>query len=300
MHIAYKGSGRPCLHASRKHALLILAALVAPITAQSSTAQASEALRVSGASTIQPVAQKIAELHAARGLGLVQVSGGGSGSGVKDALSGASHIGMVSRALSEPEKAALDYSTIGYDALVFIVHESNPLNAISLSDVRSIFSGAVTDWAGLAGKSLPITTVNKEAGRSTLELFEGYSGLFHPGRGKEGAAGTIKLMHEVGSNLEMATVVGGLPSSIGYLSFGTAKTLIARGMPIKLLTLDSVEPSERNILSGLYPIARELNLVYKGRREALDRFIDLFFKADGQAALASLGFLPASRKGGAR
>ncbi|HAP42920.1 MAG: hypothetical protein A2087_09685 [Spirochaetes bacterium GWD1_61_31] len=264
------------------------------LTTSLSTQNVGLSLRIAGASTIQSLAQAVAALPAAA-VG-ISVEGGGSGAGVSRVLAGTADIGMVSRSLSASEASQLWYTTIGYDALVFIVNERNPLTSLDLATVRRIFDGSLTEWVGLSGMAGPIIPINKELGRSTLELFEAYAGLLHPSRGRAGSAGVIALNYQIGSNLEMATIVGGLPNAIGYLSLGSAELLRQAGLPIRLLELDGVVPGLDTIQNGRYPIIRELNLVYRSATPAVQAYISLFFEADGIRLLQQAGFVPAERK----
>lgn len=268
---------------ARMLARLTLLALAAP----------SYALDISGASSIQPVLEKMIPLYTARGGEAVKLSAGGSGAGIKNVLSGVSQIGMVGRALKEEEKAALKYATIGVDALAIVLNQGNPLEALSKAQLIDLYSGKIDNWKALGGPDLPVVLVSKEAGRATLELFEHYTGLISPDRDKQDGKPQIsKRAHIIGANLEAATLVGGMSGAVGYLSVGTALSLAKAGMPIKVVKLDGVSPSESSIASKQYPIIRELNLVYAAQTPAVAAFIDLALSADGQAIVKSLGFQP--------
>ncbi|OGR23905.1 MAG: hypothetical protein A2277_09265 [Desulfobacterales bacterium RIFOXYA12_FULL_46_15] len=63
--------------------------------------------KISDSSTIQPFIEiLIQEFTKNTGIAL-HISGGGSGAGIRNAKSGESDVGMVSRALKDDEKAAL-------------------------------------------------------------------------------------------------------------------------------------------------------------------------------------------------
>ncbi|MCA1753512.1 MAG: substrate-binding domain-containing protein [Spirochaeta sp.] len=143
---------------------------------------AQVALRVSGATTIQPAAELVAESFARSYSGSADVQGGGSGAGIRLVRNGTADIDMVSRALTTEELSDLEAVTYGFDALVFIVNRANPLEELRLSDVRQIYSGAATNWGSLSGWDNDIVVINKEIGRATLDLFEGYSGVSHRDR----------------------------------------------------------------------------------------------------------------------
>lgn len=254
---------------------------------------ATLALDISGSSTIQPIVEKLVPAFQAQGGEPVQVRAGGSGAGVKNAIAGTSQIGMASRSLSAAEQAQVQFTTIGIDALAVVVHESNPLTAMTRAQLVDLYSGKHTNWQALGGPDLPVQRVSKEVGRSTLELFEHYTSLHSADRSlKPGQAPISKEVLVVGSNLEALTLVGGLPGAVGYVSVGTAQMMKAAGMPVKILPLDGVEPSTANILNRSYAIVRELNLVHKPATGAAAAFLALSLSQEGQAVVEQLGFVP--------
>lgn len=258
-------------------------------------AGSASGLDLSGASTIQPLIDKVAPIHTKASGEPVTVVGGGSGAGIKNTLAGTSQIGMVSRALSDAEKADLRFATIGLDALAIIVNKSNKLEALSKAQLVDLYTGKIDNWKDLGGSERPVVRISKEVGRSTLELFEHYTGLISPDRKKTDKPLINSNAYIVGSNLEAATLVGSIPGSIGYVSVGTALTLAKAGMPIKVLTLDAVEPTEETIRSKRYPIVRELNLVYLKETPAITAFLATVIGTEGQAIVKAQGFLPVGK-----
>lgn len=253
----------------------------------------ASAIDISGASTIQPVLSRLQpDIERLTGEPLA-LRGGGSGAGIKDATSGKSALGMVSRTLKSEEKASLQSATIGFDALAIIVNRENPLNALSKAQVADLYTGKTSNWKAVGGPDLPVVRITKEVGRSTLELFEGYSGLLSAARtGVEGKPQISRDSHTIGANIEALTLVGGMRGAIGYVSLGTAQAMVAAGMPVKVLTLDGVAPSAQTIVQRSYPIVRELNLVYAEDTPAVTAVIDLVLGPQGQAVVQSFGFLP--------
>jgi len=279
--------GRQCL--KRTAVILLMFTLLAsaslPVWAQTN-------LTITGATTIQSVAEKMAVLYENLYGASVTVMGGGSATGLRDVVSGTSHVGMVSRGLTDLEQESVDHVTIGYDALVFIVNERNPLTGITKEEAIGIYQGDITHWDTLANWHQPITLVTKEQGRATLDLFEGYSDLAHP-EASPGPRGNITpASYEIGSNLECITLTGGIPGAIGYVSLGSAISLQEAGMPVKILELDGIEPSHATIVNGTYPILRELNLVYAQDDEKVEAYLDLILGPEGQQAVAEEQFVP--------
>jgi len=254
------------------------------------------ALDISGSSTIQPLVEKWIPLYREKGGEAIKLSGGGSGAGVKNAIAGTSQIGMASRSLKDDEKAALKHATVGIDALAIVVHKDNPVSALSKAQLVDLYSGKIDNWQTLGGLNRPVVRISKEVGRSTLELFEHFTGLTSPDRNKnDGKPQISKDSYVIGANLEALTLVGGLPGAVGYVSVGTALAMAQAGMPVKVLPLDGITPSEESIVGGRYPIIRELNLVYKAETPAVSAFIDLAMSPAGQAEVKALGFVPAAK-----
>lgn len=252
----------------------------------------SLALDISGASTVQPVVEKLIPLFTSQGGEAVKLSGGGSGAGVKNATAGTSQIGMVSRDLKDEEKTSLQNTVIAIDALAIIVNQSNPLSSLSKAQLIDLYTGKIDNWKALGGPDRPVVRVTKEVGRSTLELFEHYTGLLSADRNKTDKPLISKQSYVIGSNLESLTLVGGMPGAIGYVSVGTARAMAQAGMPVKIVPLDGVEPGDDAIKAKRYPIVRPLNLVYAKDTPPVAAFLAVALSPKGQDVVKSLGFLP--------
>ncbi|SDB53290.1 phosphate ABC transporter substrate-binding protein, PhoT family (TC 3.A.1.7.1) [Desulfonatronum thiosulfatophilum] len=256
-------------------------------------AQNNDVLRISGATTIQPMVEQLAEEFRERSGQSIRIEGGGSLTGAMAALEGTAHIGMVSRALSEEEKERLEYETIGMDVLVIIVNSRNPLQEVDKQTVVDLFTGRIMNWNDLTSWNRDVVLVNKEMGRSTLELFEAYSGVYHRDNPEDGPNGRVAAQaYEIASNMDGATLVGGIPGAVGYMSLGTSLYLLDKGMPIKILALDGHDPIAGNVLAGGYPIVRELNLVYLKHNESkITPFLDFCRSPRGREVVREFKYL---------
>lgn len=183
---------------------------------------------------------------------------------------------MASRSRKDEEKATLKYATIGIDALAIVVNRTNPVDSLSKAQLIDLYTGKIDNWKALGSPDQPVVRVSKEVGRSTLELFEHYTGLVSPDRNKNDGKPLIsKQSYIIGANLEAATLVGGMAGEVGYLSVGAALSLAKAGMPIKVLVIDGVMANEQNVNNKTYPIVRELNLAYANETPAVASFIAL-------------------------
>ena len=266
-----------------KKVILALAALTAIACNSSTSAKvtstppaAQNKLTLTGSSTVAPLAAEIGKRFESKHTGLhVDVQTGGSSRGISDAQSGLADIGDVSRDLKPEEKAAgLVATPIALDGICVILHKDNPVKELTNEQVIAIYTGKITDWKDVGGKKGPITVINKDEGRSTLELFTKYFGL---------ETKDIKASAVIGDNEQGIKTVAGNPGSIGYVSIGTAEFDQKNGTAIKLLPMKGVMPSVDNVKNGSFPLSRPLNLVTKGEPTGLAKeFIEYAKSADVQ------------------
>ncbi len=232
----------------------------------------SVGLRVAGSTSIQPVAEVLAEAYAEQGGKRVSVQGGGSTAGVQALLSGVADLAAISRNLTADEAAqGLRAHIIARDLLVIAVHESNPVTALSVSELRRVFAGKVGDWAELGGRPGRIHLVSREAGSGSREAFRSLVGPVSPKAIIQNSAGAIRVavMYD--------------PQAVGYVSLG------ALGLGgIRSVGIDGRLPGSEG-----YPLVRPLALVTKGvpAGEAA-AFLRFARSPAGQRLVRDEGFLP--------
>ncbi|MDO5021937.1 MAG: substrate-binding domain-containing protein [Eubacteriales bacterium] len=106
---------------------------------------------VGGSTSVGPIMEKLAEAYKALNPKAdIQVQGGGSSTGVNQALEGTFDLGMASRAIkaSEIEKGALG-TAIAMDGIAVIVNPANTTEELSLEQLRQIFVGEILNWSDL-------------------------------------------------------------------------------------------------------------------------------------------------------
>jgi len=104
-------------------------------------------LKVGGSTSVDPLMQKMREAYIALNPGVeIEISGGGSGTGINEATEGILDIGMSSRELRDNEKENLTDIPIALDGVAVIVNAANPISGLSLDEVKEIFVGEKTRW----------------------------------------------------------------------------------------------------------------------------------------------------------
>lgn len=217
-------------------------------------------LVITGASTLAPLIAEIGKRFESLYPAVrIDVQSGGSSRGVADARQGLADIGMVSRAMKEDERD-LSAFPVARDGVCPILHQENPVQALTDEQVVAIYTGKIANWKAVGGTDAPITVVNKAEGRSTLEVFLHYFKLKNV---------DVKAQVVIGDNEQGVKTVAGNRHAIGYVSIGTAEYDAAHGVPIKLLPIGGVAASTESVRKGVFPLSRTLHLVTRSAPSGL-------------------------------
>ena len=270
--------------------LLIIAALVsacggtstpgAPVTDPTTD---NSTISVSGSTTVQPLAEKLAEAFMTENTGIrIDVQGGGSSVGVKAAGQGTSDIGMASREIKESELAEfpkLNVIVIARDGIAIVANADVTVSDLTVEQVRDIFSGKITNWKDLGGEDENIIVVSREEGSGTRGAFEEMV------MGKDALITASAILQP--SNGSIRTTVSTTPYSIGYMSFGYLDDTI------KAISIGGIAPTEPNAADGTYPIVRPLNmLTNREPAGAVKAFLDFILSDAGQKLVVEDGYIP--------
>jgi len=138
-----------------------------------------------------------------------------------------------------PPESALWSVPLALDGLVIVVHPANPVAALTLAQVRDIFTGRINDWSEVGGNSGGIEILSRETGSDLANAFES--------RALGGLPPALTALVAPGPQ-EMVEGVSRSPASIGYTSFGRLTT------GVKAVTLEGVLPEPAAFENGTYPL----------------------------------------------
>jgi phosphate transport system substrate-binding protein len=176
---------------------------------------------------------------------------------------------------------------IGKDAFVFFVHKDNPVNNITSSQIRNIYSGNITNWRDLGGRDGEIIPYQRPAdsgSQTILESIMGDTPLVEPK--KENVAGGM------GEIIEQTAVYKNYPDALGF-SFLFFTTEMARNNKIKLLSIDGVPPARETIRTNGYPFSGTFYAISAGNEsENTKKFIAWILSAQGQYLVEKTGYVP--------
>jgi phosphate transport system substrate-binding protein len=251
--------------------LLILPALLSGCQRQQG------GVSVVGSTSVEPFAEALAEEYMSHHSGAkIFVQGGGSSAGIQAVRTGSAEIGMSSRNLIDSEKDLIAVPII-YDAIAVIVHRENPLNDLTLDQIRKIFSAEITRWVEWGGKNHPITLVTREEGSGTREAFQ----KLIMGKREISLSALVQ-----DSNGAIRQVVTDDRNAIGYISLGLVNDRV------KALKIGGIEATVDNIQHQRYQIVRPFLFVFKSRPQGLAKdFLDHILSPAGQKLLVQEGLI---------
>jgi len=267
-------------HWRRWPGLALIATLLVLLGAggcKSSSQTTSRPLCIAGSTSVQPFAEKLAEIYMHRHPGVrIDVQGGGSSAGIYAATQGAADLGASSRELLGKEKNLAEIA-IAFDGIAVIVHPANPLTTITLAEIRQIFSGAVTNWSALGLPPHAIHLITREEGSGTREAFE------HLVMNKQEITPAALVQDSNGSVRE---IVAGDPHAIGYISAGLVDDRV------KALAIDGTLPTRENIKTHAYKLTRRFLFVARAAPAGpCKEFVDFVLGPDGQGILETEGLV---------
>ena len=252
----------------------------------SNVAFGAEELVMNGSTTVLPIAQKAAEVYMKENPGVnISVSGTGSGDGIKALIDGTTDIADSSRFIKDSEiTQAIENGVfpvphrIALDSIVPAVHPKNPVNGLSIEQLKKIYTGEITNWKAVGGEDKKIVVISRDTSSGTYEVW--YEKVLD----KERVTPTASLL---ASNGAVVTAVAQNPYAIGYISLGYVNK------EIKMLTVDGITPNTATTRNGKYPIARPLFMFTNGwPKGVVMDFINFMVSPRGQDLVAEVKYVP--------
>lgn len=247
---------------------LTLLTVLMPLTGCIDKAPETGSVQVVGSETVRPLAEACAsEFMNKHPESDVVVQGGGSGDGIATLLHGMTDIGMTSRDISDKEREAaaskgieLTEFDLALDGIAVIVHNTNPVGTLEVSQLRDIYSsGQPQNWKDFNREAKQILMFGRGGSSGTAVMFQ------------ERVLGDVaysELVHRLLDNDAIVAAVATQPGAIGYTSLSALKH--ARGKERVVLLRENpqaapVLPTPETIRSGAYPVIRTLHFYTAGK-----------------------------------
>jgi phosphate transport system substrate-binding protein len=220
--------------------------------------------------------------------GKVLIRGGGSVTGIEDLRTGRVDFAVACRYKIKDDPENIEFIQVAWDALVAIVHKSNPVSNISPDDIRAIYAGKITNWKQLKGAD------------KTIKLFISKPSKGHGLSGVESSVEGLIFREKQPSDIPDAVYL----ASTGIVEqmvektaegFAIAGFSSSRKRDVKMLKLNGVYPDKQSISANKYPFKRPLFILApKNPRLEVKKFIDFALSKKGQELISSYGAISLS------
>lgn len=253
---------------------------------------AGPTVTIKGSDTMVILNQRWAELYmVGRSDVVIQVTGGGSGTGIAALLSGSTDICASSRPMKDKERAALKKLTgqnpveisVAKDGIAVYLNDANPLTELTMDQVALIYRRKISNWRDVGGADQKIILYSRENNSGTYEFFKEHvlkKKDFTPYA--QCLAGTASVANSVARDKR----------GIGYGGAAYAKGIRFCGIKPDAAS-PGIAPNEDNILSGRYPISRDLYFYLRGPAEGATKdFIAFVLSPEGQEIVSKVGYYP--------
>ena len=262
---------------------------------------AGDTITVKGSDTMVILGQRWAEEYMKERKDVtIQVTGGGSGTGIAALLNGTTTLANSSRPIKAEERDAAKKNGIdvveiktAMDALAVVVNASNPVDRLTVKQAGMIYSGYINNWKQAGGPDRKIIRYTRESNSGTYVFFKE-----HVLNNRDYAADAQTMP----GTSAVAEAVAKDPAGIGF--GGVA--YFATNPKLRILKIARDEKSEpiTPLLAGgrinfdvvwsqTYPIARYLYVYSAGQpKGAVKEYLDWILGAKGQEIVEKIEYVP--------
>ncbi len=165
----------------------------------------------------------------------------------------------------------LVYVPIGLEGFVFFVNENNPIDSLTVDEIRGIYAGEYTNWSQLGGANRVINPVSRLKGSGSQSAMDSFMGD-----------------KEIAPKSPLAITGASIGFSFRYYMDG-----IVGNKSVKMLSLNGVYPSAENIQNGSYPIIAKFYAIYRADNdnENVRKLIDWILSDEGQEIIEKTGYV---------
>ncbi len=178
------------------------------------------------------------------------------------------------------------YTQIGTEAFVFFVHKDNPIDSLTVDQIKGIYSGQIKNWSEVGGSDEEIVAFQRNEGsgsQSMLIRFMGETPIAEP---------ETRTINGMGVIIEEVVDYQSKSGSIGF-SFRYYVEGIIRNPEIKMIAVDGVAPTVENIKNKSYPIVTPVYAVtYENNTNPnVDILINWILSDEGQYIIEQTGYV---------
>ncbi len=181
------------------------------------------------------------------------------------------HPSAEQMAYASERGVELEIVPVGLEAFVFFVNKDNPVDSLTVDQIRSIYRGEITDWSEVGGPSRMINPLTRIKGSGSQTMMEKF------------------MQDRMITSRNPMSVFGG---AIGY-SFRFYLSGMVSNDNVKMLSVGGVYPDADNIRNGTYPITANFYVVYRKDNDNpnVKKLADWLLSEEGQRLIEACGYV---------
>ena len=188
------------------------------------------------------------------------------------------------------EGVTLEVDPVALDGFVFITHKDNPVESLTVQQIRDIYSGKITNWKMVGGKFETIRAYQrtKNSGSQTAmeEMVMNGEPMVEPP--------TTFVALSMGELLEDVAEYDNSTAAIGYTYYYYINKLYINE-DIKVIKIDGISPDNENLISGKYPFTNSYCAVIRSDEPEDSPYRalrDYLLTDEGQQIIEMAGYCP--------
>ena len=182
-----------------------------------------------------------------------------------------------------------DNTGIGYDGFVFLLNKENPVQSLTLDQIRGIYKGQITNWKEVGGDDAPIFPYTREANSGSENLMEKMvmNGEKTVSKSPDMQISSMSGLIDAISNGENSKY------SIGYSIYLYAKEQYVKDNT-KFLKINNIEPTDATITDKSYPLTKVVYAVTRKdvpQDSNVKKLINWLLTDEGQEVVFAGGYV---------
>ncbi|MBQ7296244.1 MAG: substrate-binding domain-containing protein [Clostridia bacterium] len=175
-----------------------------------------------------------------------------------------------------------------YDAFVFITHKDNPVESLTVEQIKKIYTGEITNWKDVGGKNEKIRAFQREKNSGSQTAMEnlvmGGADMIDPIE--------VKIIVGMGELVDAVAEYENETASIGYTYRYYIDTLY-KNDSIKTISVNGIAPTDENIRNESYPFTTNYYGVIRQDDEDKigGQFLNWMLSDEGQQCIAQAGYI---------
>lgn len=195
------------------------------------------------------------------------------------------------REAAENAGVELVYTPLAWEAFVFLTGSTNPVEGLTIQQIRNIYSGKTAKWKTLGweagGDIIKFQRPEGSGSQTGLQGIMGKLPVQSPQPLPDNSLfGTGSMMQQVSVRWQ------GIQPGLGY-SYRYYATVMYPNPETKLMKIEGVYPSNEAVADGSYPFTANFYAVTNGEPEGnVKQLIDWILSEEGQYLVEQTGYVP--------